>query len=259
MPQPDRATAERLHAIVTEAAPAPAEGSTTDSRAGREPEGRSSSSSGAVSWTRRATRHWDSASTPPSMKRADSGRRRTPWQSLSDESAKTIATLVERAVRSLSRPLAPSSTSGVASGGPATWRAGQDRSRRSLKPVYMASCPLTNPGRSTRGWTPVAMPSGSLRIEGRAQAYLLTRVTCDRSSRFRGDVEERLSCKVCWLDGRQDRSEEDYGPEWFTVAEPGAGPVREREPPRSRLRRRAGDGPWPGRGVAAVRSAVTPT
>jgi hypothetical protein len=58
-----------------------------------------------------------------------------------------------------------------------------------------------------------------LRIEGRAQAHLLTRVTYDRSSPFRGDVEERMSCKVCWLDGRQDRPEEDYGPEWFTVAE----------------------------------------
>lgn len=54
--------------------------------------------------------------------------------------------------------------------------------------------------------------------DDRIEAYLVTDVTHFRSLPFGRQRHEWLWCKVCWLDGRQEPSEEDYGPEWFIVS-----------------------------------------
>lgn len=54
---------------------------------------------------------------------------------------------------------------------------------------------------------------------GRVEAHLLTQVTHFRHWPFGRNRHEWLWCKVCWLDGRQGPPEEDYGPEWYNVAQ----------------------------------------
>lgn len=53
---------------------------------------------------------------------------------------------------------------------------------------------------------------------GRIEAHLVTQVTHFRHWPGRRR-HEWLWCKICWLDGRQELPEEDYGPGWFIVAE----------------------------------------
>ena len=54
---------------------------------------------------------------------------------------------------------------------------------------------------------------------GRVVAHLVTQVTHFRYWPFGRKRHEWLWCRDCWLDGRQGPAEEDYGPEWYTVAE----------------------------------------
>ena len=55
--------------------------------------------------------------------------------------------------------------------------------------------------------------------EGKVEAYLVTQVTHFRYWPFGRERHEWFWCKVCWLDGRQNPPEEDYGPEWYVVAD----------------------------------------
>ena len=80
MPQPDRAMAERLHAVVTDAAPELLPklyyGQPGWAKAGKVIV---FFRSGLMDKARYST--WDSASMPSSTKRADCGRPHTPWNS----------------------------------------------------------------------------------------------------------------------------------------------------------------------------------
>lgn len=59
----------------------------------------------------------------------------------------------------------------------------------------------------------------ALSRDGRVEAHLVTQVTHFRHWPSGRRYHEWFWCKVCWLDGRQDVPEEDYGPEWFVVSE----------------------------------------
>jgi hypothetical protein len=58
-----------------------------------------------------------------------------------------------------------------------------------------------------------------LRRHGAVEAYLLCQVFRMRSFPFAWVKREWLWYQVNWLDGTRDRSEEDYGPAWYVVAE----------------------------------------
>jgi hypothetical protein len=49
--------------------------------------------------------------------------------------------------------------------------------------------------------------------------YLVTQVSYFRYWPFGRRQRQCMWSKVCWLDGRQDMPEDDYGPEWYTVAD----------------------------------------
>ena len=73
-----------------------------------------------------------------------------------------------------------------------------------------------------------------LRLDGRAVGYLTTQVSRMRSFPLLWLRQELLWYQVNWLVGRRDRIQEDYGPDWCTVAEleharfePDFGPVLE--------------------------------
>ncbi len=55
--------------------------------------------------------------------------------------------------------------------------------------------------------------------EGRVEAYLTCQVVPMRSFPFLWVKREWLWYQVNWLDGRRDRPQEDYGPNWYAVAE----------------------------------------
>ena len=69
----------------------------------------------------------------------------------------------------------------------------------------------------------------ALSLDGQPQAHLITRVTYGEALPRRRQVhdqhdlpalqdpQESLWSKVCWRDGRQERPEEDRGPDWYTV------------------------------------------
>lgn len=54
---------------------------------------------------------------------------------------------------------------------------------------------------------------------GNVEAHLVTQVSHFRYWPFGRKRRECMWSKVCWLDGRQDVPEDDYGPEWYTVAD----------------------------------------
>lgn len=62
-----------------------------------------------------------------------------------------------------------------------------------------------------------------LRLDGQLVAHLTTQVTPMRSFPGFGRKQEWLWYQVRWLDGRRDHADEDYGPEWYTVADLEAG------------------------------------
>ena len=80
-------------------------------------------------------------------------------------------------------------------------------------------------GRSSGSWPqdprldPYRDAVWELRREGRVVAYLTTEVVGMRSLPLPWVKREWLWYQVNWLDGRRDRPEEDYGPNWYTVAE----------------------------------------
>jgi hypothetical protein len=82
-----------------------------------------------------------------------------------------------------------------------------------------------------------------LSVDGRARAHLLTQVTHVRSLPFSTDLRESMWCTVCWLDGRQDRPVEDYGPEWYTVAELESGTFESENHPGVRFDAKPVNGP----------------
>jgi hypothetical protein len=59
--------------------------------------------------------------------------------------------------------------------------------------------------------------------DGQVEAYLTTQVFRMRSFPFFWVKREWLWYQVNWLDGRRDRMDEDYGPDWHTVTELEAG------------------------------------
>lgn len=58
-----------------------------------------------------------------------------------------------------------------------------------------------------------------LRLAGQPVAHLTTQVSPMRSFPALWRKQEWLWFQVNWFDGRRDRSDEDYGPEWYSVAE----------------------------------------
>jgi hypothetical protein len=54
---------------------------------------------------------------------------------------------------------------------------------------------------------------------GNLQAHLITQVSYFRYWPFGQQRRECMWSKVCWLDGSEDVPEDDYGPEWYTVAD----------------------------------------
>lgn len=55
--------------------------------------------------------------------------------------------------------------------------------------------------------------------DGKVCAYLTTRVIPMRTLPLLWQRHEWLWYQVNWLDGRRDRPDEDYGPEWYNVQE----------------------------------------
>ncbi len=55
--------------------------------------------------------------------------------------------------------------------------------------------------------------------DGEVVAYLTTQVARMRSFPFFWVKREWLWYQVNWLDGRRDQAQEDYEPDWYTVAE----------------------------------------
>lgn len=51
------------------------------------------------------------------------------------------------------------------------------------------------------------------------EAHLVTNVTHFQFWPFGRTHQEGMWFKVCWLDGRQEVPEDDYGPEWYIVAD----------------------------------------
>ena len=88
--------------------------------------------------------------------------------------------------------------------------------------------------------------------DGQVCAYVTTAVIPMRSLPAFWMRREWLWYQVHWLDGRQDQPEEDYGPDWYAIAElemgrfapRSAGEIfaaqRMSEPERSRLWRKYG-------------------
>lgn len=58
-----------------------------------------------------------------------------------------------------------------------------------------------------------------LRHEGAVEAHLVTSVTHFRYWPLGRKPHDSVWFKVCWLDGRQDMPEDDYGPEWYFVSD----------------------------------------
>ena len=58
-----------------------------------------------------------------------------------------------------------------------------------------------------------------LSLWGQLAAHLTTQVISMRSLATFRRKQEWLWFQVYWLDGQRDRADEDYGPEWYTVAE----------------------------------------
>jgi hypothetical protein len=55
--------------------------------------------------------------------------------------------------------------------------------------------------------------------EGTVEAHLVTNVSHFRYWPLGRKHHDSVWFKVCWLDGRQDMPEDDYGPEWYFVSD----------------------------------------
>lgn len=55
--------------------------------------------------------------------------------------------------------------------------------------------------------------------EGTVEAHLVTNVSHFRYWPLGRKRHDSVWFKVCWLDGRQDTPEDDYGPEWYFISD----------------------------------------
>lgn len=74
-------------------------------------------------------------------------------------------------------------------------------------------------GHAIHDWTPSVTLCGSYVVGGRWRRTSSRMLRTPGPWPFGRKHQECMWSKLCWLDGRQAVPEDDYGPEWYTVAE----------------------------------------